>query len=79
MEKRPETKTKCCKPELAKFKKNDPDNPINWTDRKKKFVIANVCLLACVGYVVRVAFSLSSDASFKVLCDFCLRTSLKIS
>lgn len=35
-------------PRLLKFDEGDPEDPVNWSGRKKKAVVANLCLLSVV-------------------------------
>ena len=37
-----------CGPKLLKFNEGDPEDPINWSRRKKKAVVANLSLLYVV-------------------------------
>ena len=35
-------------PTILKFNEGDPEDPINWPGRKKKAVVANLCLLSFI-------------------------------
>jgi len=35
-------------PDLVKFDEEDPEDPINWSGRKKKALVAILCLLSFI-------------------------------
>ena len=39
---------KTCSPELVKFDDGDPEDPVNWSRRKKIAVVVNLCVLSFV-------------------------------
>ncbi|KAI0293552.1 MFS general substrate transporter [Russula brevipes] len=42
------TVIKCCSPDIVRFSEGDPEDPINWSSRKKQAVVLILCVLSFV-------------------------------